>query len=499
MWTTIHLLNCKDINREHTPSFLTRDEQLQYFLTKKIKTIENNQYTRENQILKVKGHIDDLLTINYLCLNNNRKWYYYFILNKFYINEGTSGLIIKLDVIQTYLFDFVFRDSLVERMHYDRTNKNGTINKTYFKNEETLDTGEYENKAKIEVYDYKNKGGYIIASGDRMGVINGGNSGNTNPTGNISENIFVFLKGYEAFASTPYNAGDGTRTIGYGLTEAYQPEYFNKLLPTCTEKQASEVLYEVMFNNFFTPLWEEIKAKRKNPNQNEVDAFLSLSYNAGLYGCTSSPMFQKYINNEPITECAIGWGEYYINSGTIFEEGLRDRREKEKNIFLNNKYVFKPIAIYGGGIVSDNNGKGYIPEAIRNTNTDENTRLSIVNSARKLIGKPYVWGGNVAPLGNDNGTDCSGLCQWAFNDNGKKISRTTYTQINEGQEVSLQDLKIADLVFSNFSSPNVPEHVFLVSRIEDGRYYCVEAQTDGTNILEREFTPMSSYRYRNLI
>lgn len=210
-------------------------------------------------------------------------------------------------------------------------------------------------------------------------------------------------------------------------------------------------------------------------------------------------MYQKYINNEPITNCVVGWEEYYINSGTIFEEGLRDRRQKEKNIFLNNKYVFKPIAIYGGGIVSDNNGKGYIPEAIRNTNTDENTRLSIVNSARKLIGKPYVWGGNVAPLGNDNGTDCSGLCQWAFNDNGKKISRTTYTQINEGQEVSLQELKIADLVFSNFSSPNVPEHVFLVSRIENGKYYCVEAQTEGTNILEREFTPMSSYRYRNLI
>lgn len=499
MWTTIHLLNCKDINREHTPSFLTRDEQLQYFLSKKIKTIENNQYTRENQILKVKGHVDDLLPINYLCLNNNRKWYYYFVLNKFYINEGTTGLIIKLDVIQTYLFDFVFRDSLVERMHYDRTFTNGTINKTYFKNEETLDTGEYEIKTKTEVYDYKNKGGYIIASGDRMGVINGGDSGGTYPLGNISENIFVFLKGYEAFASTPYDIGDGTRTIGYGVTEAYQPEYFNKLLPSCTEKQASEVLYEVMYNNFFTPIWEEIKSKRKNPNQNEVDAFLSLSYNVGVYGCTSSPMFQKYINNEPISNCGEGWEEYYINTGTIFEEGLRDRRQKEKNIFLNNKYVFKPIAIYGGGIVSDNNGKGYIPESIKNSVTDDTIRLSIVNSARKLIGKPYVWGGNVYPLGSDNGTDCSGLCQWAYNDNGKKISRTTYTQINEGEEVSLSDLKIADLVFSNFSSPGVPEHVFLVSKIEGGKYYCVEAQTEGTNILEREFTPMTSYRYRNLL
>ena len=161
--------------------------------------------------------------------------------------------------------------------------------------------------------------------------------------------------------------------------------------------------------------------------------------------------------------------------------------------------MFKPIAIYGGGVVTDNDGKGYIPEAIRNTIIEDTTRLNIVNSARKLIGKPYVWGGNVYPLGSDNGTDCSGLCQWAYNENGKKISRTTYTQINEGQEVTLQDLKIADLVFSNFSSPNVPEHVFLVSKIENGKYYCVEAQTTGTNILERQFTPTTSYRYRSLI
>ena len=499
MWTTIHLLNCKDINREHTPSFLSRDEQLEYFLTKKVKSIENNQYTRENQVIKVKGHIDDLLSVNYLCLNNNRKWYYYFVLNKFYINEGTTGLIIKLDVIQSYLFDFTFQDSIVERMHYDRTFQNGTINKLYFKNEESLETGEYINKGKTEVYDYKYKGGYIIASGDRMGTINGGSSGGTYPLGNISENIFIFLKGYEAFSPTPYDIGDGTRTIGYGVTEVYQPTYFNQLLPSCTEEQASNVLYQLMYNNFFTPLWNEIKEKRTNINQNEVDGFLSLAYNVGLTGCTSSPMFKKYISNAPISECAAGWETYYINAGTQFEEGLRDRRQKEKNIFLNNNYVFKPIAIYGGGVVTDNNGKGFIPNEIKNSVTDDTIRLSIVNSARKLIGKPYVWGGNCRPLGSDNGTDCSGLCQWAYNDNGKKISRTTYTQINEGEEVTLQDLKIGDLVFSNFSSPNVPEHVFLVSKIENGKYYCVEAQTPGTNILEREFTPMTSYRYRSLL
>lgn len=499
MFTTIHLLNCKDVSIEHTPCFTSRDKQLNWFLTKKVKTIDNTQYTRENQAIKIRGHIDDFMNVNYVLVNNGKKWIYYYVINKIYNSNNLTTFILKIDVIQTYLFDFKFRDSLVERMHYDRYNSDGSVNKTYFHNEEDLDTGEYIKKREFEVYDYSRKGGYIITSGDRMGSRNGGNTNPSNPTGNISENIFVFLKGYEAFASEPYNAGDGTRTTGYGVTELYQPEYFNKLLPTCTEQQASQVLYEVMFKNFFTPLWNDIKEKRKDINQNEVDAFLSLSYNAGLYGCTSSPMYQAYINNKPISECVIGWADYYVNSGTIFEEGLRDRRQKEIMIFRDNKYIFKPIGIYGGGVVSDNNGKGFIPEEIKNTNNDENLRLSIVKSARKLIGKPYVWGGNVYPLGNDNGTDCSGLCQWAYNDNGLKISRTTYTQINEGVEVSLNTLKIGDLVFSNFSSPNVPEHVFLVSKIENGEYYCVEAQTEGTNILERKFTPMSNYRYRSLI
>lgn len=499
MNTVIHLLNCKDISFEHTPCFKTRDRQTSWFLSRKVKSIEKNQYTRLNQTLKVKGHIDEFSMVNYAMINNGKKWLYYFVINKAYLNENTTYLILKLDTMQTYLFDFAFRDSLVERMHYDRYNSDGTVNKLYFRNEEDLDTGEYTKRNEFLVYDYTTKGGYIITSGDRMGARNGGSSNPTQPNGNISENIFVFLKGYEAFASTPYDGGDGTLTTGYGVTEKYQKAYFDKLLPSCTEQQASQVLYEIMYNNFFTPIWNIIKEKRKNINQNEVDAFLSLSYNAGVYGCTSSPMFEAYINNKSVNECVQGWADYYVNQGSIHEEGLRDRRQKEIMIFRDNKYVFKPIAIVGGGIVSDNGGKGYIPEEIKNSNTSDNLRLSIVNSARKLLGKPYVWGGNYPPLGNNDGTDCSGLCQWAYNDNGVKITRTTYTQIEEGKEISLSELQIADLVFSNFSAPGVPEHVFLVSRIENGKYYCVEAQTEGTFIMEREFTPNSSYRYRNLL
>ncbi|EPT6434167.1 immunoglobulin-like domain-containing protein, partial [Escherichia coli] len=80
-----------------------------------------------------------------------------------------------------------------------------------------------------------------------------------------------------------------------------------------------------------------------------------------------------------------------------------------------------------------------------NFNESEKLRLNVLNSARKLIGKPYVFGGNYPPLGGDIGTDCSGLCQWSYHENGIEITRTTYTQINEGFEVEVTDLKPGDL------------------------------------------------------
>ena len=92
------------------------------------------------------------------------------------------------------------------------------------------------------------------------------------------------------------------------------------------------------------------------------------------------------------------------------------------------------------------------------------------------------------------------MCQWAYNDNGISISRTTYSQIDEGIEVSQSDLKPGDLVFSRFSSPGVPEHVFLFSKYgNDGSLWCIEAQQPGTNIMERQFTWNSGMRARRLI
>ena len=71
-------------------------------------------------------------------------------------------------------------------------------------------------------------------------------------------------------------------------------------------------------------------------------------------------------------------------------------------------------------------------------------RSQLIAFAYTMIGTPYVWGG---ASWADGGFDCSGYVQYVYRQFGYRISRTTYTQINDGIEVSRADLQIGDLVF----------------------------------------------------
>ena len=184
---------------------------------------------------------------------------------------------------------------------------------------------------------------------------------------------------------------------------------------------------------------------------------------------------------------------FYDAAGNPFFWKDRGRKNFSINGDLEiNGEITGVVRNFEGDIIYDSNNPGG-----SGGTTEQN---AIIESARKLIGKPYVWGGNYPPLGSSNGTDCSGLCQWSYNDNGITISRTTYTQINEGIEVTADDLQPGDLVFSNFSSPGVPEHVYLYSgKNSNDELMCVEAPRTGLNIRERVFTWTSSMRARRIL
>ncbi|MDX2624005.1 NlpC/P60 family protein [Streptomyces sp. NPDC052071] len=100
--------------------------------------------------------------------------------------------------------------------------------------------------------------------------------------------------------------------------------------------------------------------------------------------------------------------------------------------------------------------KGYtIPEG-----ADPKARKAI-EWAMHQLGTLYQWGGSCTnahgpdPMGR---CDCSSLMQQAYAHVGVTLTRTTYTQVNEGKAVSPAQLKPGDLIFSRGSAAR-PEHV----------------------------------------
>lgn len=70
---------------------------------------------------------------------------------------------------------------------------------------------------------------------------------------------------------------------------------------------------------------------------------------------------------------------------------------------------------------------------------------AVVSYAYQFIGRPYVYGA-VGP----DAFDCSGFTSYVYRHAvGKEITRTTYSQINQGRPVSRDQLQPGDLVFTN--------------------------------------------------
>ena len=67
---------------------------------------------------------------------------------------------------------------------------------------------------------------------------------------------------------------------------------------------------------------------------------------------------------------------------------------------------------------------------------------SIVEFAKKFLETPYTWGGVTAW-----GLDCSGLVQTVFAAHGINLPRDADQQAKMGQEISIEDIQKADLLF----------------------------------------------------
>lgn len=133
------IIICQDVpldnTYEHSIHFGYRREyqnlqnQYNYFYSKRKYTFEPTTYQRVNSnTLRIQMIADNLYNCNYLMFQNTNfrtdtthysgdKWFYAFITSVNYVNNAVTEITYELDVIQTWLFDYLLVDAYVERQH----------------------------------------------------------------------------------------------------------------------------------------------------------------------------------------------------------------------------------------------------------------------------------------------------------------------------------------------------------------------------------------------
>lgn len=104
---------------------------------------------------------------------------------------------------------------------------------------------------------------------------------------------------------------------------------------------------------------------------------------------------------------------------------------------------------------------GSLPEDYKVPKDSPKSVRTAIRWALGQLGTSYQWGGHcTAPHGKDamGRCDCSSLMQAAYKAGGVRLSRTTFTQVNDGKAVTIAKLKPGDLLFTE-GSAKAPEHV----------------------------------------
>lgn len=111
-----------DNSYRHTLTFSSVEEQTAYFSSVCTESLENDSYTyiRMNNTIRVPFNAERLYTYDYVMYQNSNygtKWFYAFIVDINYVNENMTELVLELDVMQTWYFDYQLVEGFVEREH----------------------------------------------------------------------------------------------------------------------------------------------------------------------------------------------------------------------------------------------------------------------------------------------------------------------------------------------------------------------------------------------
>lgn len=110
---------------EYTLDFNSKEEQDTYFGAKIDTRLEEEDYSyiRADDTLNIALPFEETEGVNYLTFFNNGKTYFAFIERKDYVNPNCTKLYFKIDVFQTFMFDYELQESFIDREHQDRWRK----------------------------------------------------------------------------------------------------------------------------------------------------------------------------------------------------------------------------------------------------------------------------------------------------------------------------------------------------------------------------------------
>lgn len=227
----------------------------------------------------------------------------------------------------------------------------------------------------------------------------------------------------------------------------------------------------------------------------------SLLQQAGING---KDAWDKFVQDDPLqalTLLSSSWnsmndtiGQYMTDAQTIAANGARaiqslqiiapsisEQSWNALQVLIANKIqeiISLMNEVFGENTVDMNFAINVGGSLQGNAQTNPQGESAVVDSARKYLGAPYVWGGT-----SPSGFDCSGFTQYVLAQNGKSIPRTSQEQFASGQAVDKSQLQAGDLVFYDWSGGTEATHV----GIYEGNGKMIHAPHSGDVVKEVDF------------